>query len=183
MSGINELSLRFLVEYLLYFFAIYVFALLLDVFGVFDKAVSFYAQKSFKNLSEAIHRSRSKRDYAKYLTEDRYQRLPFFQKLCRCFVPEKYRESELDIEELEKEWVRWQHYKKLHANDFKNRKKNCCNYAKENVSEYYFTELLDISYLGTHPFKRFAKQDVISVFGLFNIHFSKGFLVSFCNIQ
>lgn len=167
-----------LAEYLLYFFGIFFFAWFIDIIGLFDRMTSYFAQRSYRNLSEAIHRSRCKRDYAKQLAKDRYERLPFFSKFSKCFKEGSLKDSEIDMEEVEREYAEWKKQRKLHSEEIAHQQGCSCTIRKkEQLSEYYFTELLNVSYLGTCAYRRNAASEKFSVCGLFNVHFSRGFLV------
>lgn len=170
-----------LAEYLLYFFGIFFFAWFLDIIGLFDRMSSYFAQRSYRNLSEAIHRSRCKRDYAKQLAKDRYERLPFSSKFSKCFKEESLKDSEIDMEEVERQYAEWKKERKLHPEEIAHKQGCSCNIRKkENLSEYYFTELLNVSYLGTSAYRRNAASEKFSFCGFFNVHFSRGFLVREC---
>lgn len=179
MSGkIHASAIGFLLDYIFFFFGIIFFTLILDVCGIFDKISSFYAKRSYRNLSEAIHRSKSKKHYIEQLEKDRYERMPFTTKISRCFRREKINESEVDIEEVENQFSEWKKTRKVNSNEIENKKGKCSFHKKENLSEYYFTELLNISYLGTRAYRRNAASEKISMCGFFYLHFSRGFLVS-----
>lgn len=180
MTSNHDESIVFLVEYIIYFFGIYVLTLILDLLGVFDEVVSYYAHRSSRNLSEAIHRSRFKKDYAKTLMRDRYDRLMLTEKAYRCFRAEKIRASDVNIEEIEEEWLKWKEEKTLASKVIEDKSPSRLLSwlpRKEKLPEYYFTELINLNYLGTRAYRRKDQSEKLSIFGLFNLRFSKGLLV------
>eukprot|EP01033_Poteriospumella_lacustris_P013615 gene13615-9751_t len=84
------------------------------------------------------------------------------------------------MEEVEREYAEWKKERKLHPEEIAHQQGCSCTIRKkEKLSEYYFTELLNVSYLGTCAYRRNAASEKFSVCGLFNVHFSRGFLSDF----
>lgn len=177
--------LIFFIQYLTFFIGIVLICTLIDLSTVFDKRVSKYAKQSFKNLSDAIHRHRFKKDFSRQLSKERFQNMSLVEKVCRCCAKEVFRESQFESEKAQAEWSQWQ---QSHDTGSVNEEEDhvdessccmsCCQ--PEKFSQYYFSELLNLNYLATVAFERGAAGDRILILNSFVIHFAPGFLVSCC---
>lgn len=175
----------FFAQYLTFFVGIVLICTFIDLSTVFDRRVSKYAKQSFKNLSDAIHRHRFKKDFSRQLSKERFQSLSLVEKVCRCCTTEVFRESQFESEKAQAEWRQWQQShdtgsvndEEDHTND-----SFCCKscYQPEKFSQYYFSELLKLNYLATVAFERGAAGDRVLILNHFVVHFAPGFLVSNC---